>query len=97
MDLGRTFETEFPGLVVSMECAMYIFSENMAHTCNPYANHIFWSKPDICGNSVLLPCWMTSDPGNLRHTVKTHKRDTAKASRHGRKDWEGIFLYRTFC
>ena len=24
MDLGRTFETEFPGLV-SMECATYIF------------------------------------------------------------------------
>ena len=25
MDLGRTFETEFPGIVVSMECFMYIF------------------------------------------------------------------------
>lgn len=57
------------------------FSENLAHTCNPYANHIFWSKPDICGTSVL-PCWMTSDPGNLKHTVKTHKHDTFKASGH---------------
>lgn len=25
MDLGRTFETEFPGIIVSMECFTYIF------------------------------------------------------------------------
>lgn len=25
MDLGRAFETEFPGIIVSMECFTYIF------------------------------------------------------------------------
>lgn len=96
MDLGRTFETEFPGIVVSMECFMYIFLRiwriqathmliifsglSLTYVAPQFFFHARWQ--------VALEIWNT----RLKHRNMTQLKPVDTGERLGRN-----FLYRTFC